>query len=139
MAVHSTTLSVKTRGDCDIADITDAAREAVVASGIRDGVLQVFVVGSTAAVTTVEYEPGLITDLQTLFEGIAPQGAAYAHDARWHDGNGHAHVRASLIGPSLSVPVVDGAMRLGTWQQIILIDFDNRPRTREVVAQVMGE
>jgi secondary thiamine-phosphate synthase enzyme len=139
MSVHTTTLSVKTRGDCDIVDITDSVRSALAASGIGDGLLTVFVVGSTAGVTTVEYEPGLVTDLQTLFEGVAPQGVAYAHDARWHDGNGHAHVRASLIGPSLTVPVVGGALCLGTWQQMILIDFDNRPRTREVVAQVTGE
>jgi len=139
MAVRYTTISVKSRGDCDIIDITQQVAESLAESGVTEGIVHVFVVGSTAAITTVEYEPGLVGDLQRLFEQIAPQDASYEHDARWHDGNGHAHVRASLVGPSLIVPVRKGQLMLGAWQQIIMIDFDNRPRNRELVLQAMGE
>jgi secondary thiamine-phosphate synthase enzyme len=109
-------------------------------SGLQRGVVTVFVVGSTAAVTTVEYEPGLVEDdLAAAFERLAPKDIDYAHNERWGDGNGYAHVRASLIGPSLAVPFVEGKLVCGTWQQIVLVDFDNRPRSRRVVVQMVGE
>jgi len=111
----------------------------VAKSGIKDGVVTVFNVGSTAGITTTEYEPGLANyDLEAAFEKIAPKDGRYEHEETWHDDNGHAHVRASLLGPSLSVPVIDGRLTLGTWQQIILIDFDTRPRTRGIVLQILG-
>jgi secondary thiamine-phosphate synthase enzyme len=97
------------------------------------------VVGSTAGITTIEYEPGLVEDLRKAFEKIAPAGVAYAHDTRWGDGNGHAHVRASMLGPSVTLPVVKGRVVLGAWQQVVLVDFDTRPRTRQVVVQALGE
>ncbi|GIV07337.1 MAG: hypothetical protein KatS3mg017_0539 [Fimbriimonadales bacterium] len=104
-----------------------------------NGIATVFVVGSTAALTTIEFEPGLVQDMHTALERIAPRNAPYAHEARWHDDNGHSHIRASLLGASLTVPIVGGRMTLGAWQQIVLIDFDTRPRTRTVHVQVMGE
>jgi secondary thiamine-phosphate synthase enzyme len=131
--------SVTTKGHCDILDITPEVGKAVTQAGVTDGLATVFVVGSTAGVTTVEYEPGLVSDLKDAFERIAPQDAGYAHDSRWGDGNGYAHVRSSLLGCSLTVPVADGKLTLGTWQQIVLIDFDNRPRRRKIVVQVLGE
>ena len=108
-------------------------------SGVRDGQATFFVVGSTAGITTVEHEPGLVKDLKELFEKIAPEQNRYHHEQTWHDGNGFSHVRASLLKPSLTVPVVKGQMTLGTWQQVILVDFDNTPREREVVLQILGE
>jgi secondary thiamine-phosphate synthase enzyme len=139
VAVSTQRFSLSTKGDTDIIDITGRVADQVGASGLRSGTATVFVSGSTGAVTTVEYESGLVEDLQRLFEQIAPRGAHYAHDARWGDDNGHAHVRASLLGPSLAVPFAEGQLLLGTWQQIVLIDFDNRTRQREVIVQVVGE
>jgi len=139
MTVHTERLRLQTAGDGDIIDITEAVAGCVYQSGLHDGIVTIFVPGSTAGLTTVEYEPGLVKDLQELFDRIAPRGPVYHHDARWGDGNGYSHVRASLLGPSLTVPFVAGAMTLGTWQQIILIDMDNRSRRREIVVQVMGE
>ncbi|MHC4194279.1 MAG: secondary thiamine-phosphate synthase enzyme YjbQ, partial [Planctomycetota bacterium] len=113
---------------------------AVAESGIRDGTVTVFNVGSTAGITTTEYEPGLVKyDIEAAFEKIAPRGGRYEHEETWHDDNGHSHVRATLLGPSLSVPVVSKELTLGTWQQIILVDFDTRGRTRTVVCQIIGE
>jgi secondary thiamine-phosphate synthase enzyme len=133
-------MRVSTRGNTDVADITAEVGRVVAASKIRNGVAVVFVVGSTAGITTTEAEPGLLThDLKAFFERIAPEGEYYKHEATWHDDNGHAHVRASALGPSITVPVVDGRLTLGTWQQIVLIDFDTRGRQREVVVQVVGE
>ena len=132
-------IQIQTRGNCDIIDITGQVRESVRDSGIKDGTVTVFVAHSTCGISTVEYEPGLISDLQALFERIAPQGIAYGHDKRWGDGNGHAHVRSTLLGTSLVIPFADGQPILGTWQQVILIDFDNRARMREVIFQIMGE
>jgi len=131
--------SVSTKGHCDMLDITPQVSKAVSQAGVMDGLATVFVAGSTAGVTTVEYEPGLVSDVKDAFERIAPQAAGYAHDSRWGDGNGYAHVRSSLLGCSLSVPIADGELTLGTWQQIVLIDFDNRPRQRKIVVQVLGE
>ncbi|MBT9163720.1 MAG: hypothetical protein DDT24_00640 [Chloroflexi bacterium] len=132
-------IRVQTRGHCDVVDITDQVCRAVKESGLRAGTVTIFVSGSTAGVTTVEYEPGLIADLQTAFERLAPQGLDYQHNNRWGDGNGHSHVRASLLGASMMVPFAEGRPMLGTWQQVVVIDFDNRPRTREIILQIMGE
>jgi secondary thiamine-phosphate synthase enzyme len=139
VAVSTQRFTVATQGDTDIIDISGQVADRIKESGLRAGTATVFVSGSTGGVTTVEYESGLIEDLRRAFEQIAPKGAHYAHDARWGDGNGYAHVRASLLGPSLVVPFADGEPLLGTWQQIVVIDFDNRPRRREVVVQVVGE
>src|SRR3954451_6445240 len=132
-------LQFKTRGDGDTIDITAQVKQELGEAGLRNGVLTLFVVGSTAGLTTIEYEPGAVADLGRAFEGIAPRNIDYEHHKRWRDDNGHSHVRAALLGPSLTVPIVDGALTLGTWQQIILIDFDTSPRQRTVVAQFLGE
>ncbi len=136
---HAGRFQVATRGNTHVIDITDEVQRVVVDSGIRDGILVVFVVGSTASITTTEAEPGLLThDLKVFCERIAPEGEYYRHEETWHDDNGHAHVRASALGPSITVPLTDGRLPLGTWQQIILLDFDTRPRRREVVVQIVG-
>jgi secondary thiamine-phosphate synthase enzyme len=132
-------LPVSTRGDDEVIDLTDGVQQIVERHRLEHGQVLVFVPGSTAGLTTVEYEPGLLRDLPAAFERLAPRGAPYHHDQTWHDGNGHAHVRASLLGPSLMVPVAEGKLLLGTWQQIVLVDFDNRPRRREIVVQLAGE
>jgi secondary thiamine-phosphate synthase enzyme len=137
--VESVTLQFSSRGNCDIIDITPQVSQAIYECGVDSGTVTVFITGSTAGVTTVEYEPGLIGDLDTLFERIAPRDIPYGHDARWGDGNGHSHVRASLLGASLVLPFNNKNLMLGTWQQIIVIDFDNRPRNRTVLLQIMGE
>ncbi len=132
-------LQVKSRGNNDVINITDSVAQAVGKSGVKDGIVTVFVVGSTAGITTTEYEPGLANyDLEAAFEKIAPKNARYEHEETWHDDNGHAHVRASLLGPSITVPIVEGRMTLGTWQQIILIDFDTRARNRTIVCQIVS-
>lgn len=131
-------LHEQTRGFCDIIDITPKVRRALGEAGTRNGLASLFVSGSTAALTTVEYEPGLVQDLAELFERLIPSGQRYHHDDRWGDDNGFSHLRASLVGPSLQVPVADGELMLGTWQQIVLADFDNRARSREIVVQFMG-
>ena len=133
------TFAVSTKGHSDIVDITAQVGKIVRQAGVTSGIATVFVAGSTAGITTVEYEPGLVSDLKEAFERIAPRDAAYGHDSRWGDGNGYAHVRSSLLGCSLTVPVADGELTLGTWQQIVLVDFDNRPRQRQIVIQVLGE
>lgn len=132
-------LQVKSRGNNDVINITDSVAQAVGKSGVKDGIVTVFVVGSTAGITTTEYEPGLADyDLEAAFEKIAPKNARYEHEETWHDDNGHAHVRASLLGPSITVPIVEGRMMLGTWQQIILIDFDTRARNRTIICQIVS-
>jgi secondary thiamine-phosphate synthase enzyme len=130
---------VATRGQGDAHDITDLVSTAVAESGIARGIAAVFVVGSTAAVTTIEFEPGAIADLNRLLETIAPRDMDYRHHLRWGDDNGSSHVRAALVGPSLTVPFADRALLLGTWQQIMLLELDTRPRKREIVIQVVGE
>jgi secondary thiamine-phosphate synthase enzyme len=137
--VISSEVSLRTRGDGDISDITAKVAKIVMDSQVVNGVVTVFINGSTAGITTIEYEPGLVADFNKLWERLVPKNVPYDHDGRWGDGNGYAHVRASLLGASLTVPVTDRKMMLGTWQQIIVIDFDNRPRQRTVVVQVMGE
>jgi len=130
---------IKTKGRNDIQDITDKVQSILSESGVKEGNILCFVSGSTASLTTIEYEPGLLKDLPEVLENIAPMNKIYHHDDTWHDGNGYAHVRASLIGPSLTIPFSKGKLLLGTWQQIILIDFDNRSRERAVIVQIMGE
>jgi secondary thiamine-phosphate synthase enzyme len=130
---------IATRGQDDAHDITDLVAAAVTESGVAAGIATVFVVGSTAAVTTIEFEPGAVADLNRLFEEIAPRGENYRHHLRWGDDNGSSHVRAALLGPSLTVPFADRALLLGTWQQIMLLEFDTRPRKREVVIQIVGD
>ena len=139
MAVRSFAFQLKTTGFSDIHDVTRAVEQQIGRSTISDGIVTVFVPGSTAGVTTIEFEQGAVEDLKRAIERIAPQGIHYEHDARWGDGNGFAHVRASLVGPSLTLPFTNGKLQLGDWQQIILIDFDNRPRQRKVIVQVVGE
>jgi secondary thiamine-phosphate synthase enzyme len=133
------TISFQTGGDCDIVDITSQVAGRVAESGVNSGTVTVFVPGSTAGVTTIEYESGLVTDLQQMWDRVVPRDTPYNHDRRWGDGNGHSHVRASMLGSSLVVPFTERKLTLGTWQQIILVDFDNRPRSRKVVLQIMGE
>jgi secondary thiamine-phosphate synthase enzyme len=138
--VKTEQIQVHTQGNNHVINITEEVAQIVRSSGVTDGVITVFNVGSTAGITTTEFEPGLANhDLEAAFERIAPAQARYEHEETWHDDNGHSHVRASLLGPSLSVPIVARQMTLGTWQQIILVDFDTRARTRTVVCQVMGE
>jgi secondary thiamine-phosphate synthase enzyme len=132
-------LRLSTRGNADICDITEQVASPVRASGLAGGIVTVFCPSATSALTTIEYESGALSDLRRLFDEIVDPKRDYAHNARWGDGNGHSHVRASLLGPSLTIPFVDGELTLGTWQQIIYIDFDNRPRQRRLVVQVMGE
>lgn len=137
--VVTETIKVKSKGETDIIDITPEVGEILKSSKLKEGIVNIFVPGATGGITTVEYEPGLIKDLKDAFERCAPRNAEYAHNARWGDGNGFSHVRASLLGPSLSAPFLKGELTLGTWQQIIFIDFDNRPRSREIIVQVVGE
>jgi len=139
MAVFTEYISVSTRGHSDIKNITPEAENKLSACGLTHGTVTFFISGATAGITTIEYEPGLLQDIPEMFEKIAPEGAAYHHDATWHDGNGNSHLRAALQGPSLVVPFAKGRLLLGTWQQIVLIDFDNRSRHRDIVMQIMGE
>lgn len=122
----------------DIRDVSDEVQATIDESGIAEGIVCVSALGSTMAITTIEYEPGLVRDLQTALERLAPSDIPYAHDARWHDGNGHSHIRASLLGPSVSLPVVEGRLATGTWQQIIAVEMDVRPRDRTILVRVVG-
>jgi secondary thiamine-phosphate synthase enzyme len=139
MPVKSSSIQLSTRGDADIHDITEEVARQVDQSGLKDGTVTIFCPSSTSALTTIEFENGALSDLQRLFNEIVPPNREYAHNARWGDGNGHSHVRAALLGPSLTIPFVNGGLTLGTWQQIIYVDFDNRPRRRELVLQFIGE
>ena len=132
-------LTRETKGFCDIVDITEEFCQALESSRILHGAATLFVVGSTAALTTIEFEPGLCQDLKELVEKLIPSNRRYHHDDRWGDDNGFSHLRASLFGPSLSIPIERGLPALGTWQQIVLLDFDNRPRTREIIVQILGD
>lgn len=139
MAVVTSSIRLESRGNADILDITDSVEEIVRKSIIRDGIVTIFCPSSTSGLTTIEYEAGCLRDLQRLFDEIIDPKRNYAHDARWHDGNGHSHIRASLLGASLTIPFVSSKLTLGTWQQIIYVDFDTRPRRRELVVQILGE
>jgi secondary thiamine-phosphate synthase enzyme len=132
-------ISVKTKGEVDIIDLTDEIEGAIQNSGLNKGIATIFVPGSTGALTTIEYEPGLLQDFPAALERIAGRDVSYEHEERWHDGNGHSHVRASLLGPSLTVPFNNAKLILGTWQQIIFIELDVRPRARNLVVQIIGE
>jgi secondary thiamine-phosphate synthase enzyme len=137
--VLSDAISLSTKGFCDIQDITSPVSAIVGKSRVQNGTVTIFCKGSTGAVTTIEYEGGVLEDLKKAIERIAPSNIPYAHDQRWGDGNGFSHVRAALLGPSLTVPILQGSLGLGTWQQIVFIDFDNRGRRRNILVQVMGE
>jgi len=130
-------ITVTTTGQTDIIDITDEVQRYLTAAGFADGLVHLFIPGSTAALTTIEYENGVVDDLKHAIERIVPAHIPYAHDRKWGDGNGHAHVRAALLGPSLTVPVADGCLQLGTWQQVVLCDFDIRPRRRDILVRLM--
>jgi secondary thiamine-phosphate synthase enzyme len=138
VAVHSGLLRMDTPGDGHTIDITDGVLRVIRASSVEHGLVTAFAIGSTVAVTTMEYEPGGVADLQSLLDRLIPREGSYEHNRLNHDSNSHAHLRAALIGPSETVPVVDGRMMLGTWQQLVLIDFDDRPRSRTVAVHVVG-
>jgi len=137
--VKNITFSISTRGYCDLQDVTDRVSEALVHSSLEHGIVTVFVPGATAGVTTIEFEPGAVQDFQELMDRWVPVDIAYRHNERWGDGNGFSHVRAAMLSPSLTVPFQDGTLLLGTWQQIVVVDFDNRSRQRKVVLQILGE
>jgi len=132
-------LNFNTRGEVDILNITDEVAGAVAETNLRNGIVTVFVPGSTGALTTIEYEPGLLRDLPTMLERIAPRGIEYEHEKRWHDGNGHSHVRAALLGPSITIPFEGSRLTLGTWQQLAFVELDVRKRSRELILQIIGE
>lgn len=137
--VITETIELETRGHADMLDITGEVTAKVKDSGVSSGIVTIFCPGSTSALTTIEYESGALSDLKRVFDEVVPPDRDYAHNRRWGDGNGHSHVRAALLGPSLTVPVVDGELSLGTWQQITYCDFDNRPRSRRLIVQILGE
>ncbi len=132
-------ISLQTRGHCDIIDITPQVQEQLAESNINRGTVTLFIAGATAGISTIEFESGLLSDFKNMWERNAPQNIDYAHDSRWGDGNGYSHVRASLLGASLVVPFNDRRLSLGTWQQVVVVDFDNRPRSRQIIVQIMGE
>jgi len=139
MSVVTKKIKLSSKGETDIIDITGKVANCIESSKLKDGVATVFVSGATAGLTTIEYESGLIQDVKESFEVVAPRDGEYQHNLRWQDGNGFSHVRAAMLGPSLSIPFCGKKMQLGTWQQIVFIDFDNRPRSREIIVQIIGE
>ena len=132
-------ISLQTKGNCDIADITPQVEQHLAEIEVNNGTVTLFVAGSTAGLSTIEFEPGVLYDFESMWERNVPQNIPYNHDRRWGDGNGYSHVRASLLGASLVVPFNNKRLTLGTWQQIVLVDFDNRPRSRQIILQIMGE
>jgi len=139
MKVFSNTIQLHSEGEGDIIDMTTQLSTIVKESKIKNGTLTIFVSGSTAAVTTIEYEPGLVHDFPEMLSRIVPKEIEYEHDNTWHDGNGHSHVRSSLIGPSITIPIISGKLTLGTWQQVVLLEMDTRSRNRTVILQIIGE
>jgi len=139
MSVFSSEINIKTNGEVDIIDITDDIQNIVSKSKINEGIACIFVPGSTGTITTIEYEPGLIKDLPRAFQKIAPKGEHYDHHETWHDDNGHSHVRASLMGPSITIPVINKKIIHGTWQQIVFVELDTRERNRNIIVQIVGE
>jgi secondary thiamine-phosphate synthase enzyme len=139
MTVITKDITLQSRGNCDIIDITSQVAKNVEKSGINSGIVTLFIVGSTAGITTIEYEPNLISDFKNMWDRVIPQNIPYEHNKTWGDGNGHSHVRASTLGASLIIPFVNKKLALGTWQQIVFVDFDNRPRSRRITIQVLGE
>ena len=137
--VASRRIRIRTNGNCEIIDITGRVTREIEESGVESGIVTVFAVGSTAGIGTIEYEPGLVADFKACWERLIPSGVDYQHNRAWGDGNGHSHMRASILGPSLTVPFTEKRMTVGTWQQIVYVDFDNRPRSREIVVQILGE
>jgi len=139
MKVVQGSVDVNSRGEGDMIDITGEVQAILESTGVRDGIVTLFVAGSTGALTTIEYEPGLLKDFPAMLERIAPRHINYEHEKMWHDGNGHSHVRASLVGPSFTVPFRNRKLNLGTWQQIVFIELDIRPRARQIIMQIIGE
>jgi secondary thiamine-phosphate synthase enzyme len=139
MTVETKEITLQSRGNCDIIDITSLVAEDVEKSGISSGTVTLFIVGSTGGITTIEYEPNVLSDFKAMWDRVIPQNIPYAHDKTWGDGNGHSHVRASTLGASLTVPFVNKKLTLGIWQQIVFVDFDNRPRSRKIMVQLLGE
>ena len=139
MTVVTEEIALQSRGNCHVIDVTSEVARHVEKSGIDNGIVTLFIVGSTAGITTIEYEPNLISDFKDMWDRVIPQNMPYEHNKTWGDGNGHSHVRASTLGASLTVPFVNKRLTLGTWQQIILVDFDNRPRARKIAVQILGE
>jgi len=139
MGVETRSIQFSTQGFCDVIEITSEVESALASQELTRGVVTLFVPGSTAGLTTLEYETGCVEDLKTAVDRIVPERAEYAHNTRWEDGNGFSHVRAALLGPSLQIPFSDKKLQTGTWQQLVLVDFDNRPRQRELIIQIMGE
>jgi secondary thiamine-phosphate synthase enzyme len=139
MTVITKDITIQSRGNCDIIDITSQVAKNVEKSGINSGIVTLFIVGSTAGITTIEYEPNLLSDFKNMWDRVIPQNIPYEHNKTWGDGNGHSHVRASTLGASLIIPFVNKKLTLGTWQQIVFVDFDNRPRSRKIAIQILGE
>ncbi len=139
MTVETSEISIQSKGNCDIIDITSQVVKKVEESGVNSGIVTLFVVGSTAGITTIEYEPNLVSDFKNMWDSVIPQNIPYEHNKTWGDGNGHSHVRASTLGASLMIPFVNKRLTLGNWQQIAFVDFDNRPRSRKIILQVLGE
>jgi len=139
MTIETSEISIQSKGNCDIINITSQVVKKVEESGVHSGIVTLFVVGSTAGITTIEYEPNLVSDFKNMWDRVIPQNIPYEHNKTWGDGNGHSHVRASTLGASLIIPFMNKRLTLGTWQQIVLVDFDNRPRSRKIILQVLGE
>jgi secondary thiamine-phosphate synthase enzyme len=137
--IRTETIEVRSEGNADIVDITERVARFVSGSGAKNGSVNVFVTGSTASISTIEHEPNLVKDMKRALERLAPSDGKYEHHETWHDDNGHSHIRATLMGPGITVPFRDGTLLLGTWQQIVLLDFDTRPRKRSIIVQVSGE
>ena len=139
MTVETREISIQSKGNCDIIDITSQVAKQIEESGVNNGIATLFVVGSTAGITTIEYEPHLVSDFKNMWDRVIPPSIPYEHNKTWGDGNGHSHVRASTLGASLIIPFVSKRLTLGTWQQIVFVDFDNRPRARRIILQILGE
>jgi len=139
VAVETREITFITKGNCDVVDVTSQISEEIKQAGINDGIVTIFVPGSTGGLSTIEYESGLVSDIKEAMERIAPQGIEYKHNLKWKDGNGHSHIRASIVGPSITIPFTKKKMLLGTWQQVIFLDFDNCSRNRRLILQIIGE
>jgi len=139
MTVVTKDITLQSKGNCDIIDITSRVAKNVEESGVNSGIVTLFIVGSTAGITTIEYEPNLLSDFKNMWDRVIPQNIPYKHNKTWEEGNGHSHVRASTLGASLIIPFVNKRLTLGTWQQIVFVDFDNRPRSRKIAIQILGE
>ena len=139
MTIETREITLQSRGNCDVIDITSQVAMNVEKSRVNNGIVTLFVIGSTAGITTIEYEPNLLSDFKNMWDRVIPQNIPYEHDKTWGDGNGHSHVRASTLGASLIIPFMNQRLTLGTWQHIVFVDFDNRPRARKIAIQILGE